>query len=116
MYFVLYFKDTLKNQSNFGSLNFRGVCNCCKHHLEEIKMKSEDFEFLKSVFIDNVIIGKNVFNKTTPDELKAFKKFVKNLGSCDVVVDGLNVAYSAGVKKPSYVYAKLVSVPKIASS
>lgn len=81
--------------------------------MEEIKINNEDYELLKSVFIDNVIIGKNVFNKTTPDELESFEKFVKNLGSCDVVIDGLNVAYSAGIKQPPYVYAKLVSVLKI---
>lgn len=59
--------------------------------------------------MENVVIGKNVFTKTTPDELKSFQTFIQGAGSCDVVIDGLNVAYSAGSNKNSHFYAKLVT-------
>ncbi|KAI4464033.1 hypothetical protein MML48_4g00005905 [Holotrichia oblita] len=62
-----------------------------------------------NAFFENVIIGKDVFHKTTPEELERFKKFVQNMGKFDVIVDGLNVVYSAGVKQPLYMQSVLLA-------
>lgn len=73
-------------------------------------MTPEEFEKLKKEFLKNVVIGKNVFNKSTQDELNRFKDFVDKMDKFDVVVDGLNVAYSAGCKHPPAVVSGFVSI------
>lgn len=73
-------------------------------------MTSEEFDKLKKEFLKNVVIGKNVFTKSTPDELKRFKEFVDKMDKFDVVVDGLNVAYLAGSKHPPSVISGFVSI------
>ncbi|XP_034061850.1 mitochondrial ribonuclease P catalytic subunit isoform X1 [Gymnodraco acuticeps] len=40
----------------------------------------------------DIIQGRDVFKKTTPEELESFKAFVKKNPAFDVVVDGLNIA------------------------
>lgn len=71
-------------------------------------MNTEQFEELKSAILKNVIVGKNVFYKSTPEELRKFENFIKNMKKYDVVIDGLNVAYSSGTKQSSHVLASLV--------
>lgn len=44
--------------------------------------------------MSNVMIGKNIFNNSSPQELNNFKDFIKMTGPYDVVVDGLNLAYA----------------------
>lgn len=73
------------------------------------KLTAQEFEGLKKNFFENVIVGKNVFYKTNPNELERFKNFIKNIPPHDVVIDGLNVAYSVGTKQPATVLSGLVS-------
>lgn len=73
------------------------------------KLTTEEFNSLKQHFFDNVIVGKNVFYKTNPSELERFKNFIRDLPPHDVVIDGLNVAYSIGTKQPPTVLSSLVS-------
>lgn len=40
------------------------------------------------------MIGKNIFNNSSPQELSDFKDFLEITGPYDVVVDGLNLAYA----------------------
>lgn len=56
------------------------------------------------------MIGRDIFTKSTPDELVHFKDFLSKMQPFDVVLDGLNIAYSAGQRKPSDLYASLLSV------
>lgn len=42
----------------------------------------------------SVMIGKNIFNNSSPQELKDFQDFIEMTAPYDVVVDGLNVAYA----------------------
>jgi len=44
--------------------------------------------------MSNVMIGKNIFNNSSPQELNDFKDFIETTGPYDVVVDGLNLAYA----------------------
>lgn len=63
-------------------------------------MSTEEFKELKKVFFENVIIGKDVFLKSNPEELESFKHFLKGMTKYDVVLDGLNVAHRAGLNPP----------------
>ncbi|KAM4625168.1 mitochondrial ribonuclease P catalytic subunit [Polymixia lowei] len=70
----------------------KGVCSCCGSELESIQLTSEEYQQLKDRVMTDIIQGRDVFNKTTPEELESFKEFVKRKPAFDVVVDGLNVA------------------------
>lgn len=75
-----------------------GLCYACKKTLGSLKVTPEEFNNLKKHFLDNAIVGKDIFRKTSPQELERFKDFVTRMHKHDVVVDGLNVAYSSGQK------------------
>ncbi|XP_073340597.1 mitochondrial ribonuclease P catalytic subunit [Pagrus major] len=70
----------------------KGVCGCCGSELESIQLTAEEYQQLKDRVMTDIIQGRDVFNKTTPEELERFKTFVKRKPAFDVVVDGLNVA------------------------
>nr|XP_020477603.1 mitochondrial ribonuclease P protein 3 isoform X2 [Monopterus albus] len=70
----------------------KGVCRCCRSELESIQLTAEEYQHLKDRVMTDIIQGRDVFNKTTPEELEKFKAFVKRKPTFDVVVDGLNVA------------------------
>ncbi|KAK2891538.1 hypothetical protein Q8A73_017203 [Channa argus] len=69
-----------------------GLCTCCGSELESIQLTSEEYQQLKDRVMTDIIQGRDVFNKTTPEELEQFKAFVKRKPAFDVVIDGLNVA------------------------
>ncbi|KAM9777949.1 mitochondrial ribonuclease P catalytic subunit [Neosynchiropus ocellatus] len=69
-----------------------GVCRGCGKTLEPIQLPGEEYRALKERVMTDIIQGSDVFKKTTPEELEAFKAFVKKKPAFDVVVDGLNVA------------------------
>ncbi|KAA0710929.1 Mitochondrial ribonuclease P catalytic subunit [Triplophysa tibetana] len=69
-----------------------GECKGCKAPLESIQLTKEEYAQLKDRVMKDVIEGKDIFNKTTPEELESFKSFVKRRPPFDVVIDGLNVA------------------------
>ncbi|KAM3850591.1 mitochondrial ribonuclease P catalytic subunit [Diretmus argenteus] len=70
----------------------RGMCKCCGSELESIQLTTEEYQQLKDRVMTDIIQGRDVFKKTTPEELEKFKAFVKRKPAFDVVVDGLNVA------------------------
>ncbi|XP_072221773.1 mitochondrial ribonuclease P catalytic subunit [Leuresthes tenuis] len=70
----------------------KGVCGCCGSELESIQLTEGEYQELKDRVMADIIQGRDVFNKTTPEELERFKAFVKRKPAFDVVVDGLNVA------------------------
>lgn len=70
----------------------KGVCRCCGSELESIQLSAEEYQELKDRVMTDIIQGRDVFNKTTPEELERFKAFVKRKPAFDVVIDGLNVA------------------------
>uniref|UniRef100_A0A3B4A184 Mitochondrial ribonuclease P catalytic subunit n=1 Tax=Periophthalmus magnuspinnatus TaxID=409849 RepID=A0A3B4A184_9GOBI len=80
-----------KWEGRWTTISPKGECHCCRSKLESIQLTDEEYQQLKDKVMVNVIQGRDVFNKTTPEELEKFKAFVKRKPAFDVVVDGLNV-------------------------
>jgi mitochondrial ribonuclease P protein 3 len=88
-------------------------CTSCKRPLNPLVVSVEDFYRVKESFLEKVLIRKDVFQKSSPVEVERFLAFLdKNVRPYDIIIDGLNVAYSAGTQKPAHVYSKLVSLVK----
>ncbi|XP_061156521.1 mitochondrial ribonuclease P catalytic subunit [Syngnathus typhle] len=81
-----------KWRGTWSSASPKGVCKSCGTHLESIQLTSEEYQQLKQKVMSDIIEGRDVFTKTTPEELESFKAFVRTKPVFDVVVDGLNVA------------------------
>ncbi|XP_044748737.1 mitochondrial ribonuclease P catalytic subunit isoform X2 [Coccinella septempunctata] len=90
-------------------VNNNGCCNKCGQKLKKLELIEDEFENLKKQFFEEVIIGKNIFNKTNPAELSEFQEFLKSTKGYNVVIDGLNVAYIAGTKQSPEVYSTLLA-------
>ncbi|KAF7664745.1 hypothetical protein LDENG_00166560 [Lucifuga dentata] len=87
--------ESLAEQKWTGSwttITPKGVCGCCGSELESIQLTAEEYQQLRDKVMTDIIQGRDVFKKTTPEELEKFKTFVKRKPPFDVVVDGLNVA------------------------
>lgn len=44
--------------------------------------------------LSKVIIGDDIFQKTTPSEFHRFNQFIDKTKPYDIVIDGLNIAYA----------------------
>ncbi|XP_040055529.2 mitochondrial ribonuclease P catalytic subunit isoform X1 [Gasterosteus aculeatus] len=87
--------ESLTGQSwtgRWASASPKGVCGGCGSGLESIQLTAGEYQQLKDRVMTDIIQGRDVFNKTTPEELEMFKVFVERKPAFDVVVDGLNVA------------------------
>ncbi|XP_031341953.1 mitochondrial ribonuclease P catalytic subunit [Photinus pyralis] len=83
-------------------------CKNCRTTLRKSELTESEFEALKDAIFKNIIVGSNVFYKSTPAELEQFKQFTANMKSYDVVIDGLNVAYTVGTKQSPHVLSFFV--------
>ncbi|XP_039232398.1 mitochondrial ribonuclease P catalytic subunit [Drosophila yakuba] len=92
--------------TNLGAL---GKCQSCQQHLQPVAISDEEFRRLSECFLERVLIRRDVFQRSTPEEVARFKKFVEKTAPYDCVIDGLNVAYSTGTKKTPQQLAKLVA-------
>ncbi|KAL7745692.1 hypothetical protein ACLKA6_009898 [Drosophila palustris] len=101
----------LPNQLQVTSthLEHMGKCAACQQHLQHVAISDAQFAELRGSFLDKVLIRKDVFQKSTPEEVARFKQFVEQTAPYDCVIDGLNVAYSTGTKKPPQQLAKLLA-------
>nr|CAD7406658.1 unnamed protein product [Timema cristinae] len=98
-------------KGSFSTVTTRGECKSCRKHLLPVKLTKKEFEDLRDAFMKEVVIGSNVFVKTSPEELQDFKMFLQRSQPFDVVIDGLNVAYSAGVSKGNpRIFSDMVSL------
>jgi mitochondrial ribonuclease P protein 3 len=70
------------------------LCPSCGKRLNEIVITPEDHEKLKHAIVNNIMIGKNSFSRSTPKEVDDFLKLLRESKPFDIIVDGLNVAYS----------------------
>lgn len=52
---------------NMFALLDRGVCQSCGTELESIQLTEEEYAQLKHRVMEDVIEGRDVFNKTTPE-------------------------------------------------
>lgn len=62
--------------------------------LKSVEVTDSDFKILQECFMSNVMIGQNIFQNSSPQELQDFKDFIEITAPYDVVVDGLNLAYA----------------------
>uniref|UniRef100_A0A182QC24 Mitochondrial ribonuclease P catalytic subunit n=1 Tax=Anopheles farauti TaxID=69004 RepID=A0A182QC24_9DIPT len=86
-----------------------GKCSHCRGNLASIVVTDDQFQALREKFLQAVLINREIFNRTTPEELKRFQTFLKKTIPYDVVIDGLNVAFSSGNQKNPTVYAHQVA-------
>lgn len=86
---------------NYGYIHYKsGNCVVCGTQMDKIEVSQAEFEKVQKVFLNQVIIGRNIFYKSTPDEMKNLIEFVKSKGPFDVVIDGLNVVHHIGAAIP----------------
>lgn len=76
--------------------------------LNHLELGKEEFDELRVNFLNNVLVGDDVFKNTTPQELDKFFKLVKSEAPFDVVIDGLNVAYMIGTKTSPTTFVNMV--------
>lgn len=76
------------------------VCSNCRKLLEPVVISSEEFKQLRYQFAKKAVIGKNVFLKSTPEEIENFRRFLAKSLPYDIVIDGLNAAFSRGRTDP----------------
>lgn len=57
-------------------------------------MTNKQFELVKNEFVNKVVKGDDIYLKTTAKEWASFENVLKEKGPFDIVMDGLNVAYS----------------------
>lgn len=97
-----------ESRSKIVEIDRLGDCRNCRSQLPAVSLNEDEFKILSKTFLDDVMVRKDVFIKTTPAELKRFKDFVHNTVPYDCVIDGLNVAYSHGASKGPKMFAKNV--------
>lgn len=106
--FENYFKS--KNiKSKSIKIKSNGKCSSCQLHLLNISITNKEFKELSDKFLQKVLLRDNVFLKSTPEEIEKFENFLLQSQKFDIVIDGLNVAYSTGTRKPLIVFAKLLA-------
>ncbi|XP_055544110.1 mitochondrial ribonuclease P catalytic subunit [Wyeomyia smithii] len=86
-----------------------GKCSHCKSTIASIAVPEASFLALRDAFVQAVIVKKEIFNNTTPEELQRFQRFVKQTKPYDIVIDGLNVALSTGNQKSPNIYAMQIA-------
>ncbi|XP_043119283.1 mitochondrial ribonuclease P catalytic subunit isoform X2 [Puntigrus tetrazona] len=104
--------ESLPDQKWHGTFSYvdpSGECKNCKANLESIHLTEEEYVQLKDRVMKKVIEGSDVFKKTTPEELKNFKSFVKQSPPFDIVIDGLNVANTTSKATRSQTLLAVVS-------
>lgn len=105
------YKNVLSRTKNckIVEIGQNGNCPSCNNKLSTMKLNENEFIKLSNTFLNNVMIRRDVFIKTSPDELKRFTNFVERAIPFDCVIDGLNVAYSHGTDQPVKMFVKNVS-------
>ncbi|XP_028034689.1 mitochondrial ribonuclease P catalytic subunit [Bombyx mandarina] len=76
---------------------YNGRCQSCSKTLDCLKLSDEEFKTLQSNIKDKLIIGSDLFLKTSPQELEKFLNFIEKTGPYDIILDALNVSYSIGM-------------------
>ncbi|XP_039293556.1 mitochondrial ribonuclease P catalytic subunit [Nilaparvata lugens] len=83
----------------YTRINDRGICQNCRKRLVNNSVNEEEYEKLRSSFLNPVLIGRDIFQKSNPEELSDFQRILKSHTPFDFVLDGLNIAYSATTAK-----------------
>ncbi|XP_064603516.1 mitochondrial ribonuclease P catalytic subunit-like [Liolophura sinensis] len=86
---------------SYAQMDSRGVCNSCGCQAPAFALSGEQFKELRDKFLERAVIRGDVFLKSTPKELKRFSSFLEDIGSCDVVLDSLNIVLGHCAKASS---------------
>lgn len=105
--FAMMFRDT--RRCTFVKINKSGQCRSCRSSLPSNNLSGAEFEALSGTFFNDVILTRDVFLKTNPEEVNRYIRFVDKFHPFDCVIDGLNVAYSHGSGKSAQTFANNVS-------
>ncbi|XP_071440859.1 mitochondrial ribonuclease P catalytic subunit isoform X2 [Hetaerina americana] len=89
----------MKWKGHYTSINDRGACTVCKGEMIPIFISKSEFQALSKTFLEKVLVGPDVFTKSSPEEVKAFQELIAKEAPYNTVIDGLNVAYSGGVER-----------------
>ncbi|KAG4071406.1 hypothetical protein HA402_011560 [Bradysia odoriphaga] len=76
-----------------ATVSKQGTCQSCRKRLRNIDITDGEFNNLSNHFFDKIFTEKNIFNKSTPEELTSFIAFFNETGPYHCVIDGLNVGY-----------------------
>lgn len=80
----------------FYTFTYRAQCKNCNLTLECLRLSADEFTTLQQNIKEKLIMGSDLFLKTSPEELKRFMDFVEQTKPYDIVLDALNIAYVAG--------------------
>lgn len=61
--------------------------------LDAVRINEKEFQLVKNEFMNKVVKGKDIYQKTTPEEWQRFERVIEENRPFDIVMDGLNVAY-----------------------
>ncbi|XP_035437459.2 mitochondrial ribonuclease P catalytic subunit [Spodoptera frugiperda] len=90
--------DTLNWNAGFARIKkLDGQCSCCRDKLDCLTLTNDEFDKLQRIVKEKLIVGSDLFLKTSPEELKSFTDFVDKTAPYDIVLDGLNIAYGVGM-------------------
>lgn len=100
------------NQSpcNVTRISRVGKCSSCSNVLPSAQLNDKEFAKLSKNFLSDVMVRRDVFLKSNPDEMKRFEKFVEKSLPFDCVIDGLNSAFSHGPNQTIELKAKNVRI------
>lgn len=70
------------------------------NRLRNVNVSDDEFNHLRNHFFDEIFIRDKIFDKSMPKEFDSFSKFIDQTKPFDIVIDGLNVAYSTQTVKP----------------
>jgi len=73
-----------------------GNCRFCKSQLQKNQLTPEEYSELTNAFLEKVLVDEDVFINSSPEEVEDYKSFIAKKGPYEIVLDGLNVAYSRG--------------------
>ena len=77
-----------------ATISSQGHCSSCGTSLSPYWQEGKEFNLLHKEVLEAVLHGKDIYQSTYPKELEEFLKMVGSEGPFDVVIDGLNIAFS----------------------
>lgn len=76
-----------------------------------MSLDEKEFKYLSHAVLSNTLVGDDIYNKSTPGELRRFKEFINSTKPYDVCIDGLNVAYTLNrTKKTSNLGKEVIKI------
>lgn len=102
VYFIILIVYILSDLLILFSKCCSGKCCKCNEFLEVNYLNDDEFKQLRDVFLDSVVIGKDMFRNTTPTEFTEFMKCIRENSPFDIVIDALNVFYVGTKRIPPY--------------